>query len=170
MAKGQRQTAQQQLNTTNTEAANLGTTGTNLQSAVEPTYENLMETGYTSPAAESAAVEQGMGATASPYGAARFTAANSAAATGNPADLTSEENTLAREEGTALGGEANQLALQKQQGQLAGAAGVTGLSDTDLQAMEQLYGIAPGLLNSRAAGQSTLTQVGDFLGNVAKFK
>lgn len=160
MAKGQRQAADANLAATNQVAGSELAGADQLQGELTPAYTSEMNTGYMSPQDKQAAQEQTMGAASEPFDAASFQAANRAAATNNPADLTAQQDQLALEKGTATGNAATQLQAQQQEGQLAGAQGLSQLSDEDMKAMEGLYGLGPATLGARAAGTSTLSQIG----------
>lgn len=154
MARGQSQAADTQLGKTNTVAGQQGAEAQQLESGLIPGYTSLMDTGYMSPQEEEAAVSGGMGAATQPFKSAEFSATNRAASTRNPADLTSQQDQLALEEGQTAGDEANKLQESKLQNQEAGMYGLNQLEAGNLQSMDSMYGLGPGTLSARAAGPS----------------
>jgi hypothetical protein len=152
MARGQAQSAQNQLNLTNQLGQGQLQQSTALENKLIPGYENLMKTGYFNPAEEAAATTRQMGATTAPFETAKFQASNRAAATRNPANIAEEEEKLALEEGQAAGNTAASLQEQKIQNQLAGTYGLTELQRANLGASMGLYGLGPSTLQARAAG------------------
>lgn len=154
MARGQSQAADTNLKTTNAVAAGEGAQSQQLENQLIPGYTSLMDTGYMSPQEEEAAVSGGMGAATQPFKSAEFSATNRAASTRNPADLTSQQDQLALEEGQTAGDEANKLQESKLQNQEAGMYGLNQLEAGNLQSMDSMYGLGPGTLSARAAGPS----------------
>lgn len=154
MARGQAQAADTQLSTTNAVAGQQGAEAQQLESGLIPGYTSLMDTGYLSPQEEEATVSGGMGAATQPFKSAEFSATNRAAATRNPADLTAQQDQLALEEGQTAGNEANTLEENKLQNQESGMYGLQQLEAGNLQSSDQMYGLGPGTLQARAAGQS----------------
>lgn len=159
MARGQAGAAEKQLGTTNALASTEQGKSDALENKLTPGYTSLMDTGYMSPEEEHAATVSEMGAATQPFETAKFQAANTAGATRNAADLTSNQDQLALEEGRAAGGAAEDLQNQKMQNQEAGMYGLGQLKSQDQQETENMYGLGPGTLQARAAGKS-----GDELG------
>jgi hypothetical protein len=154
MARGQSQAADTQLKTTNQVAGQQGQEAQQLESELIPGYTSLMDTGYMNPEEEAAATTSEMGAATAPFGTADFQAKDNAAATRNPSDLAAQEDQLALEEGQVAGGASAHLQDQKMQNQEAGMYGLSNLESGNLKAMEDMYGLGPGTLSARAAGQS----------------
>lgn len=127
MARGQAQAADRQLGKTNAIGDAQLNQSQKLEGQLVPGYTSLMDTGYLSPQEEEAAQNNGMGAATEPFHSAETRATNRAAATRNPADLTSEETQLALDEGRTAGSEANQLQTEKMNNQEAGMYGLTNL-------------------------------------------
>jgi hypothetical protein len=152
MARGQSSAADTQLKTTNAVAGQEGDKANQLESKLVPGYTSLMDTGYFSPEEEAAATTSEMGAATQPFESAGFKAANRAAATRNPADLTAQEDQLALDEGRTAGDAAAKLQEQKMSNQEAGMYGLGQLQQGDQHAMEQMYGLGPSTLGARAAG------------------
>lgn len=170
MARGQRQAADRQLNTTNQIGAAENTNQQALENKLIPGYTSLMNTGYLSPEEENAARVNEMGTATQPFEAAGFSAAGRAGRTRNPADLTSEEDLLARDESLAAGGAAEKLQAEKMKGQLAGMYGLGTLRSEDIDAMERMYGLGPATLQARAAGGKSFGQdlLTNLMGNAEK--
>jgi len=154
MARGQAAAANAQLATTNAAAQNQGQQAQALENQLTPGYTSLMNTGYFDPAEQAAATTSEMGAAAAPFQSAQFRANNTAAATNNASGQAANADALALEQGQAAGGAAANLQNQTMQNQLAGAYGLTGLEQGNQQTMANLYGLGPGTLQARAAGQS----------------
>lgn len=152
MARGQAQAADKQLSTTNAIGADERSRQQALENKLMPGYTSLMNTGFMSPAEENAARTSEMGAAEQPFESAGFTAANRAAATHNAADLTAEEEQLARDKGLATGTAAENFQKEKMNNELAGMYGIGQLRSEDLNAMQAMYGMGPSTLNARAAG------------------
>jgi hypothetical protein len=154
MARGQSAISTKQLGITNQLGQTEQGQAESLESQLTPAYSSLMNTGYFSPAQQNAATTSTMGAATAPFGAAKFDAANRAAATRNPADLTAQTDELALEQGRTAGTAAADLQNQQMQNQMAGAYGLTGLEQGNQQTMAQMYGLGPSTLQARAAGLS----------------
>jgi hypothetical protein len=154
MARGQAQAADTQLATTNQVAGQQGNESQMLENDLIPGYTSLMNTGYLNPAEEAAATTSEMGSATQPFESAKFDANNTAAATRNTADLAAQQDQLALEEGQVAGGAAANLEKQKMSNQEAGMYGLDNLESGNLKAMEDMYGLGPGTLQARAAGQS----------------
>jgi hypothetical protein len=152
MARGQAGAAQKELKKTDTVAAQQGAEAQGLENQLTPAYTSLMNTGYTNPEAEGAATTSEMGAANAPFETAKFEAANRAGATRNASDLTAQQDQLALDQGRTAGGAAAELQKEKMANQQAGMYGLGTLEQGNLHAMESMYGLAPGLVNARAAG------------------
>lgn len=146
-ARGE-QMAAAQMGITNAQAAQQGAQAEELESAVIPGYMSLMNTGYVTPEEKAAATTSEMGAATAPFQSAEFQAGNRAAATRNPADLTAQQDVLAQEEGQTAGNAAAELQNQQMRNQLAGMYGLTNLSEENLRAMGQMYGLSAEELGS----------------------
>lgn len=154
MARGQAGAAEKQLGTTNAVAGDQQKKSNQLESSLIPGYTSLMDTGYLNPQEENAAVTSEMGSATAPFSAAGFEAKNRAAATNNPADVTAQQDQLALEEGQTAGTTAANLQTQKMQNQEQGMYGLTNLQAGNQKEAESMYGLGPGTLDARAAGQS----------------
>lgn len=152
MARGQKQAADAQLKKTNAIGDQYNAAGAEIGGFTEPRYKKLATSGYFSPAEEAAATNSVMGGAAAPFESAKFEANNTAARTNNAADLTANQDQLALSEGRTAGEAADQLQNDKMKNQLAGMYGLSGMRSEDLNAMEAMYGLGPGTLQSRAAG------------------
>lgn len=157
--------ADQQRQITNAVAAQNNTQAQNLESQLVPGYTSLMNTGYLNPTEENAAVTSEMGAATAPFGAAKFNAANRAAATNNAAGLGAEDTSLALEEGQIAGQTAAGLQQQKMQNQLQGMYGLGEQEKGNQQQTAAMYGLAPALLNAGTnAVNSDLSPINSLLG------
>jgi hypothetical protein len=154
MARGQVQAADNQLDLTNSIGGEYNGQAEELQGKLIPGYTSLMNTGYLSPEEETAATTSEMGSATAPFASAGFQASNRAGATRNASDLTAQQDQLALEEGQTAGQAADVLQGQKMHNQEEGMAGLSGLEGEDLEAMEKMYGLGPGTLQARAAGES----------------
>lgn len=164
MARGQSGAAGKQLATTNAVAGQEGTEAGSLESGLIPGYTSLMDTGYLNPTEAGAATTSEMGAATAPFQSAGFQAKNDAAATHNDAGVASQEDQLALEEGQVAGGASANLQNQKMQNQEAGMYGLNNLESGNLSAMEDMYGLGPGTLQARAAGQSVGQEITGYAG------
>lgn len=153
MARGQKQAADKQLQTTNSVAGGEGAESNKLKSTLIPGYTSLMDTGYFSPEEEHAATTSEMGAATQPFESMGFSAANRAGATRNASDLTAQQDDLAMKEGQTAGTAAANLQKEKMANQMEGMSGLHGIESEDMDAMEKLYGLGPGTLGARAAGK-----------------
>lgn len=95
-----------------------------------------------------------MGAATAPFQSANFSAANRASATNNASDLTGQQDQLALEQGQTAGGAAAGLQEQQMSNQLQGMYGLQGEEAASRGEAMGMYGLGPGTLNARAAGQS----------------
>lgn len=161
--------AQNQLKTTNAAAAQQGQTANALENqTLIPEYQNLLTEGF--PGYNAGEAANIMGAAVGPIGAAfgseEQQARNEASATRNAATLPAEEEALALEKGNAasqaaLGAEneiANTALQNRIRGQEFGAQGLEQLYGTNTQAMESLYGMAPGTINAWTNAQAVANQ------------
>jgi hypothetical protein len=168
MAKGQAQAAGNQLATTNAIGQQQQQQAGQLEAGLIPSYENMLTEGYT-PAQQSAMTTGALGSTAASYGAAGQDAVNSAARTNNASNLTAQQDQQALDKGVGMGQETaglqQQFANRQQQNQQLGLEGLSQLYGTNQQAANSMYGLGPGTLQARAAGQNTgLAIAGDVLG------
>lgn len=154
MARGQSQAADTQLSKTNAVGDTQQQKSDQLESQLVPGYTSLMDTGYLSPEEESAATTSEMGSAMAPFGAADFEAKNNAAATHNESGVAAQEDALALEKGQTAGQTAADLQKQKMENQEAGMYGLTNLEQGNQKEAEDMYGLGPGTLNARAAGES----------------
>jgi hypothetical protein len=154
MARGQAQAATNQLNTTNQLGAQQGAQASSLESTLIPSYTDMLNSGYNTPAQAAAATESGMGAVNTSFNNDQQQLNNESARTNNPASLTAGQDQLALERGTALGTEANNLAEQQFNNELKGASGLQGLYNTNQSSANSMYGLGPSTLGARAAGTS----------------
>jgi hypothetical protein len=154
MARGQKQHADTQLATTNDIGHQQQTRSNKLEDSLTPGYTSMMDTGYMNPQDEEAATNTEMGATSAPFQTADFKAKNTAAATRNPADLAAQQDQLAISEGQSAGDAAAKLQTQKMTNQEAGMYGLQQLQAGNQKEAEGMYGLGPGTLDARAAGQS----------------
>lgn len=151
--------ADKQRGMTNAIGATNNTNAEALQAKLTPAYTSLMDTGYFSPQEEGAATTSEMGAAAAPFGAAKFDANNTAAATHNASDLTANQDQLALEEGRTAGDAAANLQDQKMKNQEAGAYGLSELNKGDQQSMDAMYGLGPATLQAGNAATGNVTGV-----------
>lgn len=154
MARGQAGAAQDQLSKTNNIGRDQLAESTKLENQLMPGYTSLMDTGYLNPEEEHAATTNEMGSATQPFQSMEFKAANRAAATRNPADLTSEDTQLALDQGRTAGTAAEELQKQKMANQEAGMSGIAQQEAGNRDTMEKMYGLGPGTLDARAAGKS----------------
>lgn len=159
MAKGQKEAADKQLQTTNAAAAGAGKNAGDIFSSLNPFFQQEMTNpqGYSPQdlnAMRTGSSQALGGSTAGITGQGNLTAAR----TRNSAGITSALDSAAR--GAQQQGSQNELAIEgananlKQQQQQAGAAGEAGLFGENLGAQSSLYGLGPGTLQGRAAGGS----------------
>jgi len=169
MARGQSKKSDQQLSMTNNIGTNQQDQANNLESSLIPGYTSMMDTGYLSPADKAAATTSEMGSATAPFQTAKFEANNNAAATHNAAGLTENQDQLALEEGQTAGGAAANLQDQQMQNQEAGMYGLAGQEAGNRQEAASMYGLGPGTLDARAAGQSgdqAITGYGNMAANL----
>lgn len=164
MPRGAAGQAKKTLGTTNSiGAAQQGQADTLEKSNLIPGYTNLEDTGYMSPGEEGAASTSEMGAATAPFGAADFTANNTAAATRNAGGVNANADQLALEQGQVAGGAAATLQQQKMGNQLAGISGINQLYGTNTSEAESMYGEAPSLVNAESTAQmnNPMLQLGE---------
>jgi hypothetical protein len=149
LARGQSQKADTQLATTNAVGADQQKKSNTLEDSLTPGYTSMMDTGYMNPQEKEAATNTEMGAASAPFQTADFKAKETAAATRNPADLAAQQDQLAISEGQ--GADTAAATLENQQ---AGMYGLQQLQAGNQKEAEGMYGLGPGTLNARAAGQS----------------
>jgi hypothetical protein len=154
MARGQAQVAQNQLDTTNAVAGTQGAEAQGIENKLTPGYTSMMDTGYMDPTEAAAATTSEMGAASAPFQAAKFDANNTAAATHNAAGVPAQQDQLALQEGQTAGQTAAGLQQQKMTNQQAGMYGLQGEQQMNQGTMNSMYGLGPGTLQARAAGQS----------------
>lgn len=156
MARGQAQKADSQLNTTNTAASQYGKQANQLFSALEPQYQQeTLSQGYD-PATKAAMTTSGMGAIGANIGGTQEDVARRAARTRNPAGVAELTDALSRNKALASGTEAANLQKEfadyENKQRQAGLSGLMGLEGLSADEQARLLGIAPGILQARAAG------------------
>lgn len=172
MAKGQRQAADKQLGTTNTTAAGYGSNASSLFGPLSSEASTLANsTGYD-PATLAAITNAGMGAVNANFASNAGQIGRNAAVTQNPASVNAALDQNAMNKGVAAGQEAGNIqianAQEKDYQQALGLNLQNSLYGTNVGAQTNLLGQTPGLLNARAAGQSTLQQVGGLIGDLGQ--
>jgi len=159
IARGQSQASDTQRQQINQIAGGQYGQAQTLENQLIPQYTSMLNEGYT-PQQQSAMTTSGMGAIGSSIDAAKQQTRNDAAQTNNAAGLYENQDKLALQGGVAQGNEAAGLqqsfADTQMANQKAGLAGLSGLYGSNLSAGTSLYGLDPGLLQARAAGQNPL--------------
>ena len=169
MAKGQSQAANKNLALTNSVAAGQGQKAGQVFGTAEPLAANLATNGGYDQATKNSIIGQGVGAANSAFGSAADAARTGAAATRNAGGLDTTLDSMARGKAAADANatQTGQIAIandQQQQRQL-GIQDLNSLYGTTTGSMNSLYGLGPGTLQARAAGQNTgLALAGDVLG------
>jgi hypothetical protein len=159
MARGQAQAANQNLKTTNAIGAQENTAAQGISGAMTPVEEGLLQSPGFDAKTKAAITNQGAGAINANFDAAKTGGMQRVAATKNAAGIGGEEEALARDRGEAMGANAsgNQIAFAQQ----AKTDQSNALKDLgqqygiDQETMAKLYGLGPGTLQARAAGQNT---------------
>ena len=149
MSRGQASAVNKEgTNLLNTETGN-ATTALN---SVLPSYQGqLANPGYT-PAQQNAITQNSLGGIGAAFGAANQNATNTAARTGNAADLTSQQDALARERMQTVGSQeaANQtnFATDAQKQQQAAQSGLQGIFGTSQGGANSTLSTLSGNANS----------------------
>src|SRR5690348_3941246 len=112
VARGQKEAADKQLNTTNTAASQYGKQANQLFSALEPQYEQETRSQGYDPATKAAMTSSGMGAIGANIGGTQEDVARRAARTRNPAGVAELTDALSRNKALASGTEASNLQKQ----------------------------------------------------------
>ncbi len=155
MARGQTRAADQQLRLTNQFAGEAANQGRGLYGTLLPEFQRDLASGY-SPEEKAAITNATIGGLGAQFDALRQRGENRVARTRNPAGFLELEDELARSQGregaTLAGGLQERFADEQQrrrEGALRGLSGLYGINEEELA---RLLGIAPGLLQARAAG------------------
>jgi hypothetical protein len=159
MSRSSAKAAQNQLATTNAAAAGQGAQAGALENKLIPSYEGMMNEGYT-PEQMNAMETKGMGSEAAGFDTAGWMAGNRAARTGNAASTGAEEAQLARDKGVGMGAEAAGIQTQNADVQQANKRfalqGEQGLFGENLGAQNTLYGMGPSTINAQTQASAAM--------------